>query len=137
MKPMALGTVLIADDEDHIRKTLRITLTRAGYDVLEAQDGDAAIALMQNPASAAAVDVLLCDLQMPNRDGMETIGEFKSRFPHVPIVILTGAPDFVLTEVILKQGVTDYLLKPVSEKKMLSVIGVAVRLHKLRVQQES
>jgi len=132
---MSLGTILIADDEDHIRKALRITLSRAGYDVLEAEDGDHAIKVMDDAKTAATVDVLLCDLQMPNRDGMETIGDFKSRFPLVPIVILTGAPDFVLTEVILKQGVTDYLLKPVSEKKMLSVIGVAVRLHKLRVQQ--
>jgi CheY-like chemotaxis protein len=134
---MALGTVLIADDEPAILKAIRLVLTKAGYDVIEAADGQAALDAMEKPAVFAVVDVLLCDLQMPRLDGMETISRFKTQYPHIPVVIMTGAPDFVLTEVLLKQGVTDYLLKPVNEKKLLDSIRTAVRLHKLRVQQDS
>jgi CheY-like chemotaxis protein len=134
---MALGTVLIAEDDANVSRTLRVVLTKAGYDVLEAVDGEAAVQLMEDGKTAAAVDVLLCDLQMPRRDGMETISYFKKRFPHVPIIIMTGAPDFVLTEVMRQQGVTSYLLKPAQDKKILAAVKTAVSLHKLRVAQES
>jgi DNA-binding NtrC family response regulator len=132
---VGLGTVLIADDDETIRKTVGLILTRAGYRVLEAADGDAAIRLMQDATTAAAVNLLLCDLQMPHRDGLETIGDFQQQFPLGPIVVLTGAPDFVVTDVLTKRGVTDYLLKPVHHERLLKVVGTAVRLHKLRVEQ--
>jgi two-component system chemotaxis response regulator CheY len=134
---MTAGTVLIAEDEAHVSKTLRVVLTKAGYEVLEAADGEAAVQLMEDGKTAAAVDVLLCDLHMPRRDGMETISYFKERFPHVPIIIMTGQPDFVLTEVMRQHGVTSYLLKPVRDKKILDAVKTAVSLHKLRVQQET
>jgi FixJ family two-component response regulator len=81
------------------------------------------------------VNTVICDLEIPRVSGSETISFFQRNHPLIPIVILTGASDFVLTEVLSRQGVTDYLLKPVSEKRLLEVIRVNVRLNELRRNQ--
>ena len=64
------------------------------------------------------VDTIICDLHMPNIDGNQAITYLKRHHPHSPIVIMTGAPDFVLTEVLKNQGVADYLIKPVADKPL-------------------
>lgn len=132
---MALGTVMVVDDEVNARKTVRLTLSRAGYEVLEAEDGEEAIKVLNEGANAAKVGAILVDLQMPRMDGSAAISYFQTHHPTVPLIIMTGAPDFVLTEVMRKQGVTDYVLKPVSDKKLLQVVRVAVHLFDLRQKQ--
>ncbi|MGQ0810771.1 MAG: response regulator [Nitrospiraceae bacterium] len=67
--------------------------------------------------------------------GAEVIAYLKTCHPTVPFIVLTAHREFLLTEVLAKQGVCDYLIKPVSEKKLLEVIRTAVRLHELRKQQ--
>ena len=132
---MALGRVLIVDDQLYVRQSVRLSLSKAGYEVIEAEDGAKAIQLMGEDQNATQVDTLLCDLQMPNVDGDQTIAYFKRHHPHIPIIILTGAPDFVLTEVLKNQGVTDYLIKPVADKRLLDAVRATVRLHQLRKNQ--
>jgi two-component system chemotaxis response regulator CheY len=134
---MALGRILVVDDEPYIRQTVRLLLTRAGYEVVEAGDGEEAIKVLDADDNASKIDAILCDLQMPNVDGAQALAYFRTHYLSVPLVILTGAPDFVLTDVLMKQGATDYLLKPVSDKRLLQVIREAVRLHELRKKQDS
>ena len=132
---MALGVFLIVDDQEVIRQTVGTTLIKAGYEVLQAEDGRGAIELLQNDNNGEKVDTIICDLQMPNVDGAEAIRHFQRHFPRIPVVVLTGAPDFVLTDVLRDQGVADYLLKPVSAKRLMEVVRVTVRLHGLRRAQ--
>ena len=132
---MALGVVLIVDDQEIIRQTVGTTLIKAGYDVLQAEDGRGAIHVLQHDNNGEKVDTIICDLQMPNVGGAEAIRHFQRHFPRIPVVVLTGAPDFVLTDVLRDQGVADYLLKPVSTKRLLEVVRVTVRLHGLRRAQ--
>ena len=127
---MAQGTVLIIDDQVYVRQAVRLVLTKAGYDVIEAEDGAQGIRVVGENASR--VDTIICDLQMPNVDGDQAITYFKRHHPQIPLVIMTGAPDFVLTEVLKNQGITDYLIKPVTDKRLLEVIRATVRLHELR-----
>lgn len=122
----------MVDDEPQVRKPICLSLVKAGYEVVEASDGDQAIKTLGPADSPLMVDTILCDLLMPKFDGAQAISYFQLRCPSVPVVIMTGAPDFVLTEVLRKQGVTDYLLKPVSERKLLQTIRVTVSLHELR-----
>ncbi len=129
---MVLGRVLIVDDQLYVRQAVRLVLTKAGYDVIEAEDGAQGIQMMEEHQNASNVDTIICDLQMPNVDGEQTITYFKRHHPQIPLVILTGAPDFVLTEVLKNQGITDYLIKPVTDKRLLEVIRATVRLHELR-----
>ena len=132
---MILGRVLIIDDQVYVRQAVRLVLTKAGYDVIEAEDGAQAIHILGEHQNASNVDTIICDLQMPNVDGAEAIRHFQRYFPRIPVVVLTGAPDFVLTDVLRDQGVADYLLKPVSAKRLMEVVRVTVRLHGLRRAQ--
>lgn len=78
---------------------------------------------------------IICDLQMPGLDGSQTIEYFRKHHPSIPLVILTGASDTVLTEVLQKQGVAEYLCKPVSTNKLLETVRRAAHLCGLRKSQ--
>jgi two-component system chemotaxis response regulator CheY len=132
---VTLGRVLIVDDQSMVRQAVRLVLTKAGYDVLEAEGGATAIQLMDERQNGSNLDTIICDLQMPVVDGDAAITYFKGRYPHIPIVVMTGAPDFVLSEVLKNQGITDYLIKPVRDKRLLEVVRATVRLHQLRKNQ--
>ena len=132
MKP---GRVLVIEDNAYARQAVCLILNRAGYDVMEAEDGEKAIGMMGSDRNESSIGAVICDLEMPHLTGSQTIAYFRQNHPLIPIVILTGAPDFVVTEVLREQGVTDYLIKPVSEKRLLEVIRVSVRLHALRLKQ--
>jgi CheY-like chemotaxis protein len=132
---MSLGLVLVVDDDPDIRETIRLVLTRAGYEVLTAASGQEAISLMEQNGHAATVCTVLCDLDMPQIKGTELIAHFHSRYPTIPITVLSGADAFQFTEAIVKQGVTDWLRKPASREALLEKVRVSVRLHDLRAKE--
>lgn len=120
------GRVLVVDDEDYIRKAVRMTLTKAGYDVVEAEDGGKAIEVIRSDDNPLMVDVIICDIRMPKVNGVEAIAYFRSQFPSVPVVVLTGFPDTELAVSLLKQGVVDYVVKPIDGEKLLTVTAKAM-----------
>ena len=79
-------TVLLVDDEALVRQSLDAGLRLNGYEVLHAGDGDEALDVL----SSAPVDVVVTDLAMPRREGIETIIEIRRRFPHVKVIALSG-----------------------------------------------
>jgi CheY-like chemotaxis protein len=129
------ATVMIVDDDPDIRNVLHFTLTKAGYRVVEASDGEAAIARMKSSDQAEDIATIICDLQMPNMNGAEVIAHLRTHYPTIPFVILTADPNFLLNEVLAKQGACDYLIKPMSKEKLLAAVRVGVRLHELREKQ--
>jgi CheY-like chemotaxis protein len=78
--------VLVADDYLITRLLLRNVLEAEGHEVIEAADGAAALRL----AAQAPIDLFLCDLFMPDVDGLEAISRFRDSFPGVPVVALSG-----------------------------------------------
>jgi DNA-binding response OmpR family regulator len=78
--------ILVIDDDIKIREMLKQCLERAGYEVLVAPDGKAALKLHSpNP-----VDLIITDIVMPEKDGFETIMEFRRRFPTVKVMAISG-----------------------------------------------
>lgn len=134
---MEAATVMIVDDNPNIRNVVREMLTRAGYLVVEAPDGEAAIARLKNSGSGQAEDIatIICDLQMPKINGAEVIAHLRTHYPTIPFIILTADREFLLNEILAKQGVCDFLIKPVSKEKLLDAVRVGVRLHGLREKQ--
>ncbi|MEX5217551.1 MAG: response regulator [Nitrospira sp.] len=132
---MSSATVLIVDDDAHVRQSVRLILTKAGYSVIEACDGQEAIAMFDSGVESV-LSAILVDLQMPYVNGAEVIQYLQSHCPTVPFIILTADRDFLLTEILAKQGVCDYLIKPVARDKLLESVRVAVRLHQLRKHQQ-
>jgi DNA-binding NtrC family response regulator len=132
---MPSDTLLIVDDDADVRRSMRLILMRAGYDVVEAADGQEAIAILA-AVPRPDLSAILVDLQMPRVNGVELIRYLQTHWPTVPFLVLTADPDFLLSEILAKQGVCDYCIKPVAKEKLLASIRLAVRLHQLREQQQ-
>jgi two-component system chemotaxis response regulator CheY len=121
-----MGRVLVVDDVAVVRKSIRMTLTNTGYDVVEAEDGEHAMATLQAIESFPPVDAILCDLRMPQINGAELIACFRRRYPAIPVVALIAYPDVELAVSLMRQGVMDFLVKPVLQDELLSVVKRAV-----------
>lgn len=116
--------VLIVDDEPAIRRLLRGALERAGYDVREAGDAQAALA-----AARAPVALVLLDLGLPGRDGLELVPLLKARA--LAVVVVTARDDTAEKVAALDLGADDYVTKPFDSEELLARVRVALRHHGL------
>lgn len=128
------GRVLIVDDEESIRKALRLTLAKIGYDVVEADDGAKGIEVIGADDNPLMVDVIICDIRMPKINGLEAIAYFRQQYPSVPVLVLTGYPDIQLATDLLRQGVVDYLVKPVERDQLVACVERAMERRTSLVQ---
>ena len=123
------GRVMIVDDEDNIRKVLRLTLTKVGYDVVEADHGGKGIEVIGSDDNMLMLDIIICDIRMPKVNGLEAIAFFQQQYPSVPIIVVTGYPDQKMATDLLSRGVFDYLVKPVEKEKLLQAVSAAMEKH--------
>jgi len=123
---MAKGRILVIDDEEDVREVLRLHLESAGYNVLEAEDGEVAISTLRSEDNMINIGVILCDIRMPKVNGAECVDYFRKEAPGIPVVMVTGYPDTEMAISFLNKGVKDYLVKPVEKKKLLGVVGKIV-----------
>lgn len=121
-----LGRVLVVDDEADIRHLIRLILSKAGYEVVEAEDGREAVRTLNSGDNPLLVNLIVCDIRMPRVGGSEAIEYFRGQYPHIPVVVLTGYPDVDLAVALLRRGVANYLLKPVSREELLGVVDQTV-----------
>ena len=120
------GRILVIDDEPSVRTVVRMTLEKAGYDVLEAEDGEQAIEAINTGENRLVVDAVICDIRMPKINGIEAIDYFQREYPHVPLVILTGYPEIEMAVSFLRKGVADYLVKPVDAERLKDAVEKAM-----------
>lgn len=125
------GRILVVDDEPDIRKVVRMTLQKAGYDVLEAENGEKAIETINMGENRLLLDVMICDIRMPKVNGIEAIAYFRQNYPRVPLIVLTGFPDTEMATSLLRQGVVDYLVKPVEREKLEASVARAMEQREL------
>ena len=129
MPPMASGRVLVVDDEQNLRKAVHRTLTKAGYDVIEAEDGEKGIAAVQAGDNPLRLDVIICDVHMPKVGGKEVVTYLKSQFPSVPIIVLTGDPQYKDATDFLANGASAYLAKPFEPAALVKTVAKCVESH--------
>jgi two-component system chemotaxis response regulator CheY len=112
--------VLMVDDSKTTRSMVSFTLRRAGYDVVEAEDGGKALALLGNHA----VDCVITDLNMPDMDGLELIRRLRAMatYQKTPIVMLTTQGDDEKKYAGQRAGVTDWLNKPFHPANLLEIV---------------
>ncbi len=120
------GRVLIMDDEPDVRKVARMTLEKAGYEVMEAEDGEKAIEEIKRGENPVMMDVIICDIRMPKINGVEAIKYFQSNYPSKPLIVMTGHPDLEMATNFMKQGIVDYLVKPVDAEKLRATVAKAM-----------
>lgn len=130
-----LGRVLVVDDEESIRRIAVRSLTRSGFEVVEAENGERAIAALNAGDNPLMVDAILCDIAMPKINGHEAIAYFRAQYPGVPIVVLTGYPEVDWAVSLMRAGVMDYLVKPISKDDLVTVVAKAVQSHEILKDQ--
>jgi two-component system chemotaxis response regulator CheY len=123
---MSEGRVLVVDDEADVRKSVRLILSKAGYDVIEAEDGEAGVNTVKSGDNPLALNAIICDLNMPKMSGMDAIPYFRSQFPSCPVIVLTGAGTVDRATTLFKQGVVDFLSKPIDRDRLLQAVKKAV-----------
>jgi DNA-binding NtrC family response regulator len=126
-----MATVLIVDDEEPVRTVLERWITAAGF---EARVADSADNALQQMASAPC-DVVLCDVQMPGRNGLWLTEQLRQHYPQTAIVLATGVPD-VPGSTALQKGVVAYLLKPFERTAMLAAVRDGMEFRKMALAAE-
>jgi DNA-binding response OmpR family regulator len=120
---MPKARIVVVEDEPAIRRGVSDALRLSGYEVTEAPDG--AIGLRE--AAAAGVDLVLLDIMLPKRDGLEVLSELRRNNPNRPVILLTarGSEDDRVRG--LKMGADDYVVKPFSAKELIARIEALLR----------
>jgi two-component system chemotaxis response regulator CheY len=118
---MALGTVLVIEDDEDVRKWLRTILESADYNVIEAKDGAQGIGAVRF-GKLEDLKTIICDIRIPKVSGMETIAYFRAQFPSFPVIAITGFPDHEERSMLLKQGVRGYLTKPIPHEELIAAV---------------
>jgi len=116
--------VLVADDEEVIRKLLRIHLVKWGYDVIEAVDGEEALEQLDKED----FDLLICDIMMPNKDGWEVLKEVRSKPKTKDIIVIVLTVKNEDTDMFkgYDLGANYYMTKPFTKAQLL--YGIQLRL---------
>ncbi|MGL1956371.1 MAG: response regulator [Colwellia sp.] len=120
-----MAKVLVVDDSNSIRDMVSFTLKSAGYDTVEARDGQDGL----NKAQLSSFDLVISDVNMPNMDGISLCGELRKlpNFKFTPILMLTTESS---TDIKMKgkaAGATGWLVKPFNPDKLLATIKRVVR----------
>ncbi len=121
------GLILVVDDEERVRDSVRVILTDEGFAVIEAPDGENALAkaVTDNP------DVILLDIWMPGIDGLEVLQSIKQQDDSLPVIIMSGHGDIETAVKATKLGAFDFLEKPLSIDRLILVIRNAMNQRNL------
>ncbi|HEV8142589.1 MAG TPA: sigma-54 dependent transcriptional regulator [Methylomirabilota bacterium] len=121
------ATLLVADDDPGLRESLQRTLTRAGYQVVLAPDGRAALEQIQG----GGLDLILSDLRMPGLTGIELLRAAKTLAPDVDVILLTAFGTIEEAVNAMKDGAYDFITKPFRGEQLLKVVGKALERRSL------
>lgn len=131
-KPQKASTILIVDDDPHIRASLQEILSYQGYHCLEARDGKEALERL----SEEGVDLILLDLRLPRLDGMEVLKISLSEHPDLPVVIISGHGTIQQAVEATKLGAYDFLEKPLEAERTLLTVRNALEKSYLKIQRD-
>jgi len=125
---MPKGSILVIDDEAEIREGLELLLKTEGYQVSMADTGQSGLLrLGERP-----FDLLLLDVSLPDRNGIELLKDIRRQDPHLPIVLITAYGSIEMARAAFKSGAMDYITKPWSNDELLAQVAQAVESHRLR-----
>ena len=127
MRPRPL--ILVVDDDEDTRRILRTRLEGHAYDVVTAEDGEAALAM----ARSSRPDLILLDVMMPKLDGVETARRLKAdrSLPFIPVILLTALSDLQDVVTGLAAGADEYLTKPIDVAALAARVAAMLRIKAL------
>lgn len=116
-----MSQILVIDDEQQVRSMLKEILEDEGYDVFEAEDGDKGLRLCEDQS----FDLVITDLIMPNKEGIETIRELRKNFPEIKVIAISGGGRVVPTTYLghaQQFGAVRTFQKPIEFTELLDAI---------------
>lgn len=118
-----MATILVVDDERHIIELAEMYLTREGYTVLRATDGEEALRCIQRDRP----DLVVLDIMLPRLDGWEVCRKLRASGDEIPIIMLTARDDDVDRIVGLELGADDYVTKPFNPRELVARVKAVLR----------
>src|ERR1700688_3005007 len=125
---MSKGSILVVDDESEIREGLELLLKTEGYGVSSAETGESGLAKLEEHP----FDLLLLDVSLPDRNGLELLREIRKRDPQLSVVLITAYGSIEMARAAFKGGALDYITKPWSNDELLAQVAQAVESRHLR-----
>src|SRR6476620_4939658 len=117
-----MQTILIIDDDRDMCLLLKRFLTRHGYEVLEAYNGKKSLELLETTEPS----LVMCDFRLEDMEGNVLLGKIKEKYPHLPVIIITGYSDIKIAVEVMKMGAYDYITKPLFPDEILVTIKQAL-----------
>jgi len=125
---MSKGSILVVDDESEIREGLEMLLASEGYGVSSAGTGASGLAKLEEHP----FDLLLLDVSLPDRNGLDLLREIRLRDPQLSVVLITAYGSIDMARAAFKSGAMDYITKPWSNDELLAQVAQAVESRRLR-----
>jgi len=123
---MSKGRVLVVDDEADVRRSVRLILTKAGYDVDEAEDPEAGATMVKSGANKLPLNAIITDLNMPTVNEIIVVPYLHSQFPSCPIIVLSGSKMLDRSAKLFKDADVQFLTKPINQEQLLGAVNKAV-----------
>lgn len=127
---MTRDRILVVDDEENIRLSVSMQLKAAGYAVEVAENGEAALAVLEK----RDFDAILCDLRMPKLGGMELLEALRTRGVRATVIIMSAYADQADAIAAIRAGATDYIAKPFKKDDLLFRLQKATETQRLRAE---
>ena len=122
--------VLVVDDDPVQRRLLEAALTRLGHTPVCAESGAQALKILSSP-DAASIRVILLDLVMPEMDGMAVLSALRTRQSTLPVVVQTSQGSIDTVVAAMREGASDFIVKPVSPERLRVCLGNALKMSAL------
>jgi DNA-binding response OmpR family regulator len=131
-KGYAMFRILVVEDDTNTRKLMCAVLKQQGFEPLQAENGNAALDLMENEH----VDLVVADLMMPGMDGYALTKELRAAWKHLPILMVTAKQEPTDKRMGFLAGTDDYMVKPVDEQEMILRIRALLRRSQIASEQK-
>jgi DNA-binding NtrC family response regulator len=125
---MPKGSILVVDDEIEIREGLEALLTSEGFEVTPAETGEAGLQRLED----RPFDLMLLDVSLPDRNGLELLREIRRRDPNLSIILITAFGSIDMARQAFKGGAQDFITKPWSNDELIAQVSVAIEGRRLR-----
>lgn len=117
-----MSTILIVDDNQFVRQRLSKLLSGSGYTIVEAEDGEKAV----RTYSAHRPDVVLMDIVMPQKDGLQALAEIRQFDPMARVIVLTALNQQAVAVQAVQLGARDFLTKPIVPDRLITALERAL-----------
>jgi DNA-binding NtrC family response regulator len=125
---MPRGSILVVDDEAEIREGLEALLNSESFEVTLAETGEAGLQKLEE----RPFDLLLLDVSLPDRNGLELLREIRRRDPYLSVILITAFGSIDMARAAFKSGAQDYITKPWSNDELIQQVSMAIEGHRLR-----